>query len=141
MYEGAFLIKALEKSSEKKVKTMASSPKILPMAPCLYYLTFRDEYECDELGRVLELVVGAPRARTGEELYYWREGQYEVDYVLKVGRRVFTIDVKSGRTKGSKGMDAFLSQFPKAVPVYVTLENYIQFEGDPMLFLEEYTKK
>jgi predicted AAA+ superfamily ATPase len=141
MYKGAFLIKALEKFSEKKVKTKASSPKILPMAPCLYYLTVRDEYERDELGRVFELVVGAQLVRTGEELYYWREGQYEVDYVLKVGRRVFAIEVKSGRKKSSKGMDAFLSQFPKAVPVYVTLENYVQFEADPMFFLEEYTKK
>lgn len=138
MYEGAFLVKALEKFSAKVIKTKSSSPKILPLAPCLYFLTIRDEYESDELGRVFELVVGAQLVRTGEELFYWREGQQEVDYILKVGRKIFAIEVKSGRKKGTKGMDAFLGHFPKANPVYITFENYQRFEKDPMGFLEKY---
>lgn len=57
-----------------------------PLAPCLYYLTIRDHYEQDELGRVFELVVGAQLVRTQEELFYWREGSQEIDFVLKKGR-------------------------------------------------------
>jgi predicted AAA+ superfamily ATPase len=36
LYEGAFLLKALEKYSAKKIKTKSSSPKILPLAPCFW---------------------------------------------------------------------------------------------------------
>lgn len=139
MYEGAFLMKALEKFSAKVIKTKSSSPKILPLAPCLYYLTIRDEYENDEKGRVFELMVGAQLVRTGEELFYWREGQYEVDYVLTVGRKIFAIEVKSGRRKSTKGMEAFSKQYPKAFSIYITLENYRDFEKDPMRFLESYS--
>ncbi len=138
MYEGAFLMKALEKFSAKVIKTKSSSPKILPLAPCLYYLTIRDEYDSDELGRVFELAVGAQLVRTGEELFYWREGQHEVDFILKVGRKIFAIEVKSGRKKGTKGMNTFLSHFPKSHPIYITFENYSQFEKDPMGFLEKH---
>jgi predicted AAA+ superfamily ATPase len=138
MYEGAFLMRALEKFSVKVIKVKSSSPKILPLAPCLFYLTIRDEYASDELGRVFELAVGAQLVRTGEELFYWREGQHEVDFVLKVGRKVLAIEVKSGRKKGTKGMDVFLSQFPKAQPIYITFDNYSKFEKDPMNFLENY---
>lgn len=137
MYEGAFLMKALEKFSAKVIKIKSSSPKILPLAPCLYYLTIRDEYESDEAGRVFELIVGAQLVRTGEELFYWREGPSEVDYVLKVGRKIYAIEVKSGRRKSTKGMEAFLKQYPKANSIYITLENYHSFEKDPMGFLEK----
>ncbi|MGZ3743149.1 MAG: ATP-binding protein [Pseudobdellovibrionaceae bacterium] len=139
MYEGAFLVKALEKFSAKVIKTKSSSPKILPLAPCLYYLTVRDEYENDEKGRVFELVVGAQLVRTGEEIFYWREGQSEVDYILKVGRKVFAVEVKSGRKKSSKGIEAFVKQYPKSYPVYITPENYQIFEKDPMEFLEKHS--
>lgn len=138
MYEGAFLLKALEKYSAKIIKTKSSSPKILPLAPCLFYLTVRDNYEQDELGRVFELVVGAQLVRTGEELFYWREGQCEVDYVLKVGRKVFAIEVKSGRKKTTKGMQAFLKQFPKSISVYITPETYPEFEINPLEFLNRH---
>lgn len=141
MYEGAFLVKALEKFSSKVIKTKSSSPKILPLAPCLYYMTIRDEYESDELGRVFELVVGAQLVRTGEELFYWREGPNEVDYILKVGRKIFAIEVKSGRKKGTKGLEAFLKHFPKSHAVYITFENYPKFENDPMAFLEAHILK
>lgn len=136
MYEGAFLIRALEKFSHKAIKTKASSPKILPLAPCLYYLTVRDDYEPDEIGRVFEMVVGAQLIRTGEELFYWREGQQEVDFVLKVGRKIFAIEVKSGRKKNSSGLDAFIKKFPMARPILITFENYSEFEKDPVAFLD-----
>lgn len=82
LYEGAYLVKALEKFSAKKIITKSSSPKILPLAPCFYFLSILDAYRSDERGRAFVLLVGAQLVRTGEELYYWREGQDEVDFVL-----------------------------------------------------------
>ncbi len=62
-----------------------SSPKILPLCPSLYFLNIQDEYKPDELGRVFDLIVGAQLVRTGLALFYWRDGQSEVDYVIKKG--------------------------------------------------------
>lgn len=137
LYEGAFLIKILEKYSAKKILTKASAPKILPLAPCLYFLEILDEYKTEELGRVFELVVGAQLVRTDEPLYYWREGTDEVDFVLKKGRKLYAIEVKSGRKKSEKGLLKFKEKFPEAKLVMITLDNYKDFERHPMEFLEK----
>jgi predicted AAA+ superfamily ATPase len=136
LYEGAFLVKVLEKYSAKKIITKSSTPKILPLAPCLYYLEILDEYKSEELGRVFELVVGAQLVRTDESLYYWREGNDEVDFVLKKGRRLYGIEVKSGRKKSQKGLDKFKDKFPEAKLIMITFDNYKEFEKNPMQFLE-----
>lgn len=137
LYEGAFLVKALEKFSNKTIKTKSSTPKILPLAPCLYYLTVLDKYSSEEKGRVFELVVGAQLVRTGEELYYWREKNNEVDFVLKRGKKIWAIEVKSGRKKNYNGLKVFKENFPTAKAVIITPENYFEFEENVMEFLEK----
>lgn len=136
LYEGAFFIKILEKYSEKKIKTKSSSPKILPLAPCLYYLTVLDTFKSDEAGRVFEALVGAQLIRTGNDLFYWREGNYEIDFVLKSGRKIYAIEVKSGRKKNLKGLQKFAELYPKSKLVVISRENYEKFEINPMEFLD-----
>lgn len=136
LYEGAYLIKALEKYSAKKIKTKSSSPKILPLAPCFYQLTILGDYDADERGRAFELVVGAQLMRTGHSLYYWREGNLEVDFILQRGKIVWAIEVKSNRSRSKKGLEAFQKKFPKSCPVLITYDNYLEFELDPMKFLD-----
>ena len=136
LYQGAFLIKVLEKFSGKAIKTKSSSPKIVPLAPCLYYLGVLAEYSAEERGRVFEAVVGAQLVRTEFPLYYWREGKYEVDYVLKVGRAIYAIEVKSGRKNRAKGIAEFKDKYPTAQIVVITPDNYLAFESDPMAFLQ-----
>lgn len=137
LYEGAYLVKALEKFSAKKIITKASSPKILPLAPCFYFLSILDTYRSDERGRAFELLVGAQLVRTGEELYYWREGKDEVDFILKRGRKIWAIEVKTGDSRSKSGLIALKKKFPSAVEVFIDESNYFNFEKDPMKFLEE----
>jgi uncharacterized protein len=134
LYEGAYLFKSLPKYSVKTIKTRSSSPKIFPLCPAFYYLDILDEYKANEKGRVFELVVGTQLQRMGLELYYWREGTNEVDYVVKMGRRIWAVEVKSGRKKSPKGLDAFCKKFPEATPLFITFESYQEFERDPFLF-------
>lgn len=136
LYEGAFLVKALEKYSTNKIKVRSSSPKILPLCPAFYFSNILDEYSSIEKGRVFELVVGAQLNRLGLDLYYWREGHDEVDFVLKQGRKVWAIEVKSGLKKSSKGLDKFLEKFKGSKAVIISLENYEEFEKGPLKFLE-----
>jgi uncharacterized protein len=138
LYEGAFLIKIIEKFSTNKLKVKASSPKILPLAPAFYYLNVLDDYRGEERGRVLEACVGAQLVRTGLELYYWREKNDEVDFVLKRGRTIWAIEVKSGRKKSTSGLEKFKSYFSNAKLVIIGSDNYKEFEKDPLSFLEKF---
>mgnify|MGYP000007310264 CR=1 FL=1 len=135
LLEGAYLIKCLSKYTGKPVLTRASSPKILPLAPCLFQLTIIDEYDGKERGRAFELMVGAQLARVEADLYYWREKNDEVDFILKQGKNIWAIEVKSGRKKSEKGLMKFMQKFPKSKGVILTPENYSDFEQNPIGFL------
>ncbi|MEK6694972.1 MAG: DUF4143 domain-containing protein, partial [Nitrospirota bacterium] len=46
------------------------------------------------------------------ELFYWRDRNREVDFVVRVGRTVTAIEVKSGRAREAlPGMEAFATAF------------------------------
>jgi predicted AAA+ superfamily ATPase len=135
LYEGAFLIKTLEKFSTNKIKKRTSAPKIIPLCPAFSFIGELEEYNSETRGHVFEAVVGCTLNRLGFELYYWRDGNHEVDYVLKFGKKIWAIEVKSGRKRKMGGLDQFLKNFPKSIPILITPENYIEFENDPQGFL------
>lgn len=139
LYEGAFLLVVLEKYSERVIRTKASSPKILLLAPCLFYLGILEPYTKEERGQAFELVVGAQLVRAELPLYYWRDGDHEVDYVVKQGRSLYAIEVKSGRKKRKEGLRKMQEQYPQAKLVMITPENYKEFESDPLAFLASYS--
>lgn len=128
LFEGAFLLKPLMKYSAKKTLTRASSPKILPLCPSLYSITLDADLGPAERGRSFEIAVGCELARLPGTLYYWREGAYELDYIYKFGRKLFAIEVKSGRRKNSKSLSAFKAKFPKAEIIIVQPENFLTFK-------------
>ena len=46
------------------------------------------------------------------EVFYWRDRNREVDFVVRAGRRLTAIEVKSGRAPAAlPGMDAFVAEF------------------------------
>lgn len=57
-------------------------------------------------GRLVESVIGAhlvnAAAAGGMAVYYWRERNHEVDFVVKAGRRLTAIEVKSGHRPGQE---------------------------------------
>lgn len=61
---------------------------------------------------------------------------WEVDFVIKRGRSIWAIEVKSGSGRSKKGLDAFKNKFPKVNLVIIDQNNYFDFENDPMAFLE-----
>jgi predicted AAA+ superfamily ATPase len=44
-------------------------------------------------------------------LYYWREGNYEVDFVLEKGDKVIALEIKSGMKADNAGMAKFAEKF------------------------------
>jgi uncharacterized protein len=135
LFEGAFLIKALDKFSTNKIKKRTSSPKILPLCPAFSYVEEMQEYSNEMRGHVFEAMVGAALMRLGFELYYWREGQHEVDFIVKYGKKIWAIEVKSGRKKKMEGLNQFIQTFPSAQPLIITTENYQELELNPFNLL------
>ena len=80
----------------------------------------RAETEIDTAwrGRLVENAAGAHLLNHlhGPEwtLAYWRDGDDEVDYVVRRGRRVWALEIKSGRGAKLSGLDAFRQKHPGA---------------------------
>lgn len=118
---GAGLLTGLSKFSGRVVRQRASSPKLQVLNTALMSaqsgLSPEETREDREFwGRLVESVIGAHLANAaavGEcELFYWRDGNYEVDFVVRAGRAVTAIEVKSGRSRDRQpGLAAFAEAF------------------------------
>lgn len=120
LLEGAGMVKGLEKFSPSKIRQRSSSPKFQVLNTALMStisLNPRDEIikHPDIYGRWVESDVGAHllnRSYTSQiDLYYWCEGNDEVEFVLQQGAKTIGIEVKSGRNKSSAGITAFSKKF------------------------------
>jgi len=125
LFEGAFLLKILQKYTGSEVKKRGSSPKILPLNNGLVH-AFRSpedvDTEADWYGRIFEASIGAALSRLNGRLYYWRDGKFEVDFVLVQNRKVFAIEVKSSRRRGTKGLEKFMQRYPESIPLVIDQE-------------------
>ena len=69
-------------------------------------------------GRLVESSVGAHLLNHAVSerynLYYWREGNNEVDFILEKGNKVIGLEVKSGASAENEGMAIFNEKFHPA---------------------------
>ena len=118
---GAGLVTGLQKYAGGVARRRASSPKLQVLNTALITaqagITL-GQARADHAfwGRLVESAVGAHLANaaaTGEcEVHYWRERNREVDFVLRAGRSLVAIEVKSGRAPETlPGMAAFSEAF------------------------------
>lgn len=124
LLEGAFLIQGISKWSGNILRVRNSSPKWMPLNTALLTSlsnrTFM-EYRSDPAvwGRLVEVAVGAHLVNKclieGIEVYYWREGNKEVDFILRKGKNIVAIEVKSGQKQvTAEGLTAFKKIYPRA---------------------------
>ena len=118
---GAGMLTGLPKFAGAAVRSRGSSPKLQVFNTALLTaqtgLTPAEARADHEFwGRLTESAVGAHLANAAAcgvcELFYWREGNREVDFVLRAGRVVVGVEVKSGRTPVAlPGLAAFSDAF------------------------------
>jgi predicted AAA+ superfamily ATPase len=118
---GAGLVVGLQKYAGDIARSRGSIPKLQVMNTALLTaqsgLTLSEARADGEFwGRLVESAVGAHLANAAAgrdfELYYWRERNQEVDFVVKAGRRLAAIEVKSGRApQAHRGTAAFAAAF------------------------------
>ena len=115
---GAGLVTGLQKYAGAAVRRRASSPKLQVLNTALMTALSGSSLEearrhPDIWGRLVESSVGAHLANAAAsgqcELFYWRDRNREVDFVVRSGNRLAAIEVKSGRAPRTlPGMDAFI---------------------------------
>ncbi len=115
----AGLLGGLEKYGDV-VRQRGSSPKFQVHNTALISAQHPKNFEevrsnPDEWGRLVESAIGAHLlnyAAKGEfNLYYWRKGNDEVDFVVENKGTVIGLEVKSGRIQSNRGMAAFKKLF------------------------------
>lgn len=123
LLDDAGLLCGLSKYDPKLIREKASSPRFMVYDTALMvasYGPYRDFLltDSERRGRLAESAVGAcllARAKKERfEVYWWREGGNEVDFVLSQGQEAIAIEVKSGRVKSLRGLSAFVNAYPRA---------------------------
>lgn len=123
LLESAFLASGLELFSRGLQRKRGSSPKLIlwnnALVNALSTRSFADSLS-DTIwwGRLVENAIGAHLCnglRSVEyTITYWRDGNYEVDFVVTRGRDIWAIEVKSGRSGKTTGLTRFRTRYPDA---------------------------
>ena len=121
------LLGGLQKYSGSEQRSRSSSPKLQVYNNALFSsLTAKNFKESraapDVWGRFVESCVGTHLLNSSAEcdfnVFYWRDGNDEVDFVITKGEELCGIEVKSGSRFSNKGMQIFKNKYP-AAKIYV----------------------
>lgn len=114
------LLGGIEKYAGNVIRQRSSSPKFQVFNNAL--LTSQDDETYPDAivnpklwGRLVESSVGAHLLNHSVSerysLYYWREGNNEVDFILEKGDKLIGLEVKSGISADNSGMRIFNEKF------------------------------
>lgn len=140
LLSAAGMVTGVSKYAGQLIRQRASSPKLqvfnsaLLTAPSTY--SFAEAQKQPSFwGRLVESCVGAHLLNNalalGMKVYYWREKNKEVDFILEWRKKIIAIEVKSGLTKEVQpGINAFCDQFKTTLTLVVggqnlTLEKFL----------------
>ena len=111
-------------SGQKKYPSKLNALNTALISACSAYSFEAAQEDLRFWGRLAESAVGAHLINTKEErmrLSYWRRNGDEVDFVLNFDRRLFAIEVKSGKTRNLRGWESFRSNYRKSKPTLVLI--------------------
>lgn len=143
LLEAAFLASGLELFSRGVQRKRGSSPKLVLWNNALVNaLSTRSFTEAiaDTIwwGRLVENAVGAHLCNSLNSVEYsvtyWREGDFEVDYVISRGRDVWAVEVKSGSSGKTAGLNRFRNRYPEAKTLLVGAQGIplVEFFSKPV---------
>jgi predicted AAA+ superfamily ATPase len=121
LLKGAGLLTGLPKFAGQQVRQRGSSPKLMvfntALITALSNRSLRDaQDDRDYWGRLVESAVGAHLVNSARgkdvEVFYWLDRNREVDFVLRSGKSLTAIEVKSGGKRYAlPGIEAFSETF------------------------------
>ena len=124
----AELLCGLPKYASDVVRQYQSIPKFqvfnTALQTAMHTDTFASIYaDRQRWGRWVESVVGTHLMNYADEenyqVYYWRERNDEVDFVIATDSEAIGVEVKSGRQTAGKGLQVFRKRFPMAKTIVI----------------------
>ncbi len=142
----AGLLGGIEKYSGKQFKSRASSPKFQVFNNALLTAQGNNSFKETllspiEWGRLVESAVGTQLINNAMNkkfrLFYWREQNNEVDFVIESAGKTIAIEVKSGNKRPSGGMQAFVKKFAPSQTLLVgsagiSIEEFLSFNPEEL---------
>lgn len=114
------LLCGMHKYASDNARKYNSVPKMMVYNNALFSasagISFKKAYTTPRFwGRWVESAVGAHLLNQADEydykLYYWRERDDEVDFVIEYNRECIAIEVKSGKRTNNKGLGIFREKY------------------------------
>jgi len=123
----AGLLGSIQKYGNKELTVRKSSPRLMVFDTSLISVTSPQPVELleepERKGHLVESAIGAyllARSRSEQfEVFWWRDYDREVDFVIRKGHKVTALEVKSGRIKDTKGLFEFCNKFPDSRPIII----------------------
>jgi predicted AAA+ superfamily ATPase len=119
----AGLLGGIEKYAADIIRKRSSSPKFQVHNNALLASQHNDTFSkvirnATVWGRVVESAIGAHLLNAsiakGFSLYYWRERDQEVDFIIEYQWKILAIEVKSNETGNLKGLTLFRHHYPSS---------------------------
>jgi predicted AAA+ superfamily ATPase len=117
----AGLLSGIEKYSPNLVRKRSSSPKFMVHNTAIMSGLSNESYDTllvdpKSWGRWVESAVGAHLINQSFKnkklnIYYWREGNDEVDFVVEYKKKIIALEVKTSKVGSLTGMNAFSKNF------------------------------
>ena len=114
------LLAGIQKFSMDKARQRASIPKFQVFNNALRNVysgyPFPEVMKNTKMwGHLFESAIGAhlvsKSITDNYEVFYWRDGDFEVDYILKKGNKIIAIEVKSNSSATNKGLAVFKEKY------------------------------
>jgi uncharacterized protein len=124
LLSGAGMLTGIQKYSAGTVTVRSSSPKFMVFNSALFSVysdlsPLKASENTEKWGQFIETAVGSHLLNSEHysniKTYYWRQENHEVDFILKKGRHVTGLEVKSGKSSAvTSGMIQFKKKYPGA---------------------------
>lgn len=120
LLDTAGLLGGIEKYAADIIRKRSSSPKFQVHNTALISAQRNELFneikdDPTEWGRVVESAIGAHLVNSalteGFKIYYWRERNDEVDFILERRGKLIALEVKSGDDQSNTGLNQFQKQF------------------------------
>ena len=136
LLDNAGLLSGLEKFSKGKIMQRSSSPKFQVQNTALLSVVSESSFSEIKMnselwGRHIETAVGVhllnESRNTNIKVFYWRDGNYEVDFVLEYRNKIIGLEVKTGNSRYTNGMNQFKQRFAPN-KMYLISENGLSWK-------------
>ncbi len=126
LLDQAYVLKGIHKFTSEAIRQRQSSPKLQVYNTALQTATQKKTFkdfmmDPDLKGRLVESCIGAYiLSNQNAKVFYWREDNQEVDFVVQLQGKTIAIEVKSGKKlKAVPGLELFSKKYAVSAKLLV----------------------